>query len=254
MQYRGADGHDGDEDDCADQHSQVHVEDGPPGHPTHAQQPVGPAQLGVFLLLAGQQRGEEARLAAQHQAVAHGQAGVVIDVEQEAVVATRGQVRQHDGLAPNGNAADGLVAQGRGRADRDLDEMTHPLRRLVEPETAQRLSGQGGHGQDGRGQHRRAEGEDVVDGLAQAGEQVLVEHAQDDANVLVEAARHQGRGDVKQIVAGEDEDAAGPGNAGRLEDFPAATIARHESGAVQRGSSGLQTVSMTTTLRPAVCR
>ena len=44
--------------------------------------------------------------------------------------------------------------------------------------------------------------------LSEPGDEVLVEHAQDDAHVGVERPHHEHRGDVEQIVAGEDEDAA----------------------------------------------
>ena len=77
--------------------------------------------------------------------------------------------------------------------------------------------------------------------------QVLVEHADDDAHVGVEMADHQGGRDVDQVVAGQDEDAAGLGDAGLLEHFAAAGNRRGSGGPGEARSSGTAWLSMTTT-------
>ena len=50
-----------------------------------------------------------------------------------------------------------------------------------------------------------------MDRLAQPAQEVLVEHPQDNADISIEAADHQGRGDVDEIVADENELRRPPG-------------------------------------------
>src|SRR5262249_53035898 len=69
--------------------------------------------------------------------------------------------------------------------------------------------------------------------LPEALEQVLVENAQHDAHVGVEGADLQGGGDVEQVVAGDDEDAAAVAHAGRFEHLDALAVAAYEAGVAQ---------------------
>ena len=74
---------------------------------------------------------------------------------------------------------------------------------------SQRVAGQRGQSNERRRQGGNAQREDVVDGLPQPGDEVLVEDADDDPNVRIQMSNHQRGRNVDQIVAGEDEHAAG---------------------------------------------
>src|SRR5262249_41901426 len=58
----------------------------------------------------------------------------------------------------------------------------------------------------------------------------LVEDAQDDADIGVERAHHEGGGDVGQVVADHDEHAAAIADARLFEDLATAAITMHEAG------------------------
>lgn len=103
----------------------------------------------------------------------------------------------------------------------------------------QALAGQCGHGQGRRGQQGGAESVDVLDRLAEPADEVLVEHAQDDADAGVQAADHESAGDIDQVVAGEDEHAAGVGGAGLFEHLALPAIALDQREAEQARIAGL---------------
>ena len=179
------------------------------------------------------------RLAVDDEVVADRGRDGGIDLEQESPLALEREMRRDDDAALAHQGRQRLAANGRGRPDRHLDELPQPRGGLVEPKAPERLAGQRGQREDGGGEQRGTQGEDVVDRLAEPGEQVLVEHAQDDADLAVEAAHEQGRRDVEQIVGGQHEDAARVGDVRLLEDFAPPTVAAHQPGTAETRIVGL---------------
>src|SRR5262249_62413120 len=87
--------------------------------------------------------------------------------------------------------------------------------------------------QQWRGQGRGAERIYIAHGRAEPRDQVLIEHADDDAHVGTDAANQEGRGKVHQVVAGDDDDAAGLGEVGFLQDVALPAIALKEAGGAE---------------------
>jgi len=151
-----------------------------------------------------------------------------IDIEQQSLGLALGEVRHGQSSHRARCLRDGSATQRRTGADHQLRHLTPAVGLPLDPERAQRLPGQGRQSQQWRSQSRGAQGEDVVNCLAEARDEVLIEHPHDDAHVGIEAADHQRRGDVDEIVAGEDEHAAGAGYARLFEHVPASAVAADE--------------------------
>ena len=140
---------------------------------------------------------------------------------------------QHQGVPVGDGPGETAAAQFRAGADGQFDDLPAVVRVAFQAEGAERLAGEGGHGEDGRGQQRRTKGVNIMNGLAEPAEQVLVEHAHHDAHVGMEGADHESGGDVEQVVAGQDEDAAAIGDAGRLQYVAAPAVAGHQARPLQ---------------------
>ena len=104
---------------------------------------------------------------------------------------------------------------------------------VVEGERPEQLAGQGGQGQQRRGQRRDAEGVDVADRPAEPVDEVGVEGADDDAHVGGDAAGGEDGGEVGEVVAGTDDDAAGLAGAGLGEHLGLAEVAADVTDAVE---------------------
>ena len=78
-----------------------------------------------------------------------------------------------------------------------------------------------------------------MDSLAQARNEVLVEHPQHHPHFGVEAADGQGGRNVHQVLAGQDEHAAGPSHAGLFENIAPLAVPRNEAGPAQARVRGL---------------
>jgi len=124
------------------------------------------------------------------------------------------------------------LAQAAAVGDADLGDLAAAVGHA---ERRQRPARDGGQGQERRGQAGDAQGERVGERLAEPDQQVLVEEADDHADVRVEMAHHQRGREVDQVVAGDDEDAAGAGDARALQDLALTEIARDERHAAQPG-------------------
>ena len=190
--------------------------------PAGAAQPAGPAQVVAVVVLAVRQEGGQiGRLAADAESVAGLEPGAQVDLGEEMVGAADRDVNEQKDVIATDDLLEGAAAQVRTAGDGELGDL-EPLgvgAGAFDEESAQGLAGQGLDGQQRRDQRGSAEGEDVGDGFAEPADEVFVEDAQDDADVgrRVEGADDQGSGDVDQIVADGQDDAATGANAGLLE-------------------------------------
>ena len=233
VQDEGADQDDRQQDSGTDLDGQFDIGQRPPGDASHAPQPAGPAHVNELRIVAVEQAGKHARLAAQDQAVAGKQSVLQIHVEQQALLFAWPQMRQHQELVPVHYLGDGPANELGPGGDCQFGDLAHAIPDAFQADAAERLTGKRGQGEERRGQSRRAQGEDVVKRLAEPVNEVLIEEPHDDADFRVQVLHHEGRRDVDQVVIGHDEDAAALRHAGFLEDFLLPAIALDQPGAAQ---------------------
>jgi len=171
-----------------------------------------------------QERIQGTGLTAHHQSVALTHGAVRIHVDEIAILLPCGEVAKDHRLHLGRGLRDASTRQRRAGGNQEFGNLALAVLDPFDPECAQGLAGQRSQRQHRRRHGGCAQGEDVMDRFAQAIDEILIEHSDDDTHVGMDAAHRQGGRDVDQVLAGKNENAARVGHARLLQGFAVPNI------------------------------